>query len=135
MKTIEALGSVGITLFFGNVPNKFAMVPETCGGITMPVTVSSLDYYHFRKDNAGNKLPGPSLVLGALIAFKKKSPFLLSIPVDEVNYKPYVAAGYAVGVVCAVLCMANAGLAFVSLKRIGVKMNSLTRELRALFVL
>ena len=123
MKTLEALGPVGVTLFFGNYPNRMSIFPATCADIHIPVNIASLTFYHFRKDQHGNALPGGSWMIAALMAFKTGSPMTLEIGSDDDAFLSFQAAGYAVGVVFAVVTLLSSAAAILTLRRFGLKLS------------
>lgn len=108
MLTLEAMGSAGTTVFMNSQPSRYMNCAELCQGVKMPTTVSSLALFHL-------KYPGGSLLLKALGSQLKGKPFFISIPAENFNGKAFYAAGYAVGVVCAVIVLISVGLAIQGL--------------------
>ena len=100
MKTLEAEGAVGSTIFMATTPSRYMNCAELCQGVRMPVTSSSLAHYHLN-------YPGGSLILKVLGAQKAGKKMLIAIPSMDWKAGPYYAWGYAVGVLSAVVCLTS----------------------------
>jgi len=115
LKTLEATGAAGTTIFLQTIPEKWGGVVEACTGNAMPVTTSSIIHYHQVPMKTGGK--AASFLIKPNIMLKMKKPMLVSFPGEENEEAGFYAGSYAIAVVSGVIAIATSLLSVVTLLR------------------
>jgi len=114
IKTLEAAGPVGVSIFFQTAPSRYAVFPESCKDVSIPVTSTSFDYFAATADTIMFQ------AYFATLAFYDATGALHTIDVDkeEEAGTPIMFDAMVVGFIAAIICICTSILAADTLRKL-----------------